>query len=1324
MIPDASNFRNKNLVSVHDGCDANEIFIHCLVNASRALKHPKEKVQRDDRAYYAQRNYKARYLPLDSVIAETLLKGYQLIPGEFRHTPKHGLRSTKSWRAQQLFLIEFDGVIETTLQDFINARPFVKANAWGAVESIRSRYNDPEDEKCNGQLRPRIVFCMPQAITTLKARRWIYEALVNVLPGCDTGAANSVTNGGFGRIGAESIGIGKIVDPDWFQHAIDLGRQKDETEKRISEQQRAERLKRKQAEHAAMRLTEREGELPLNALAKADPAPFLETIGLRFKSENGKYRHWGRPEKPGDIALSVWRSDRGNWQIRVFANSIPIPPAANGAMPFTRFYCYHELHTDIQTSHPDTEQWKSVNAQLATRGYGTWLSDTEFRAQNTQKTKLPETPRPDPTVQRHIDEAPPIEVRETPSFPYFSEEERTVVDEVLGISPDAGWHGQTPVFTTKYEHLHKLTNTFAPNGQPSEIQQHRIWSTLVGNCHVCGAPTAKWINRYLLIAGRYCDGCHRDYPLGSYLGLELARKLLNAIESNHHGFLGDDPEFRELRLWEPRTLTHLGAAMSTGKSTEIYKAMITLALQGLGKGIIVVPRISLARFLAHYLRRRDGYPAWGLWHEGVRPVDRFIGKYGAIVCLLSLPRAVQFAIHAGIKRRYIAIDEVDFAYNLLSLSVEQATAVKKCLRDALHTTGLVVSGQTESTLALEAFAAELETEQVQGFYNTAQPSDGSILMYRYADLQGKSNAVLAGAIDDISEFLSTGYNVYAFCSSRRDGDIIAAQFAHLNPVLYNAYTKGDTRADALLKNQKLTDSPLFIATSAACVGISILDPKARTVVISDLVYGSLKANTSVQELVRDRGRQGGSHHYAEYKLPLPLKPTESETVSLYQEALKIAENKHAHLPEDSIKKIARAEALASLADHQIETFIRHHLGTLGNIPVHQTSALRPSEDKIAIIAERRRILIRTEREKKLTHAIRLLKTRTLLTSSEIRVRSNKGEISSDEQLAHEAANGYAAAVGWNDTASMKLDETDIHTAVALAEKSINAEKLAKQRRGYIAVHFPNWTAYTLQTALVNTESDFVDAGLGIESTAIHDDRFRGELLQELLDRLKDEVFNVSSLATAIQEVFKKTRPNGQTFIGEILRGALGSSEYRKARFLPSADDARIVKWASQFISEWYPARIRKRDPHFGLAPAQNLHLRLAAFQRWLRHQPSPPDTMPTHLNISCQPTELPDPDAERKNIARFCRESGETIKSIAERLKRHENTISKWCKGIKPPSPAQSDVLSILSDGQVWKTADIVKHSRFTHQNVSTALKKLVDTRAISRIKRGHYEKK
>ena len=448
-----------------------------------------------------------------------------------------------------------------------------------------------------------------------------------------------------------------------------------------------------------------------------------------------------------------------------------------------------------------------------------------------------------------------------------------VISHVLSLDPDAGWHGQIPVFTPKYEYLYPLTNKFARNGQPSGVEKRRVWSTLFGKCEVCGAPTAEWIDRYLLTAGFYCDGCHKDYPLGSYLELELNRKLPNSIVSGYQGFLGDDPEFADFRLWQPGTFTHLAAAMMTGKTTEIYKLMTDLAIQGLGKGIIVPPNISLARFFAHHLRQRDGYRAWGLWHEGCHESDKFIGTYGAIVCPPSLPRAVKSADDAGVRRLYIAIDEVDFGYNLLSLSIEQATAVKKCLRDALNTTGLVVLGQTEFALALEALAEELECEHIQGFYNTAKPADGNVVMHKYPNTPGISNVMLCGVIDEISNILSAGYNAYAFCSSRRGGDIIADVFQHENPIIYTAYTKGDPRADALLKNQRLTDSRLFIATAAAGVGISILDPKARTVVENGLIYGSRDASMSGQKCVRDRGRCGVSYHYAEYNLPLPVRPT-------------------------------------------------------------------------------------------------------------------------------------------------------------------------------------------------------------------------------------------------------------------------------------------------------------------------------------------------------------------------------------------------------------------------------------------------------------------
>ena len=354
----------------------NEILIHCLVNRSIALSHPKQKKYLNNR-YYAHQNYTPQQIPLASVCEETLLKGYQFVPGEFKQTSE--IRTTENWTSQQIFLIEFDDTTEKSLDEFIQARPFVPENAWLVTESLRSRYDDPNDATCNGQLRVRIVFCLPRAVNTTDQRQWVYEALEKEMPDGDNGSANSITNGGLGNASAAFIKIGKIVDTDWFNTAIARGWQK-KAEEDKAKRERAEKHKRKQAERTTMGFTEREGELPLEALAKSDPSLFLESLGLTLKSERGYYQHYGRPEKRGDTALSVWQSDHGNYQIRVFANSIPTPPSVSGAMPLTRFYCYHELNIDIKGLQPDTAQWKDINAELASRGYGTWLSDEAFNA--------------------------------------------------------------------------------------------------------------------------------------------------------------------------------------------------------------------------------------------------------------------------------------------------------------------------------------------------------------------------------------------------------------------------------------------------------------------------------------------------------------------------------------------------------------------------------------------------------------------------------------------------------------------------------------------------------------------------------------------------------------------------------------------------------------------------------------------------------------------------------------------------------------------------------------------------------------------------------
>ena len=200
-----------------------------------------------------------------------------------------------------------------------------------------------------------------------------------------------------------------------------------------------------------------------------------------------------------------------------------------------------------------------------------------------------------------------------------------------------------------------------------------------------------------------------------------------------------------------------------------------------------------------------------------------------------------------------------------------------------------------------------------------------------------------------------------------------------------------------------------------------------------------------------------------------------------------------------------------------------------------------------------------------------------------------------------------------------------------------------------------------------------------------------------------------------------TCSTGDTFINEILLGALGASAYRKARFLRGTDDDRVVDWFVHSSLNGIPHASPKIRILTRSDMPKNVNLRLAAFSRWLIHQPSVLDGTQINLDIF-QPIDLPDPDADLKNVARLRRKAGETLKEIAGSLDRDRKTIAKWCKGIKPPSPVESEVLSILRDGAVWKTSDIRAHSRFARQNVSMALKKLVHTDKIVRIKRGFYQ--
>ena len=942
--------------------------------------------------------------------------------------------------------------------------------------------------------------------------------------------------------------------------------------------------------------------------------------------------------------------------------------------PFT----FHEHDDwDSTTATNATRITKRPNGDITLRCFKCETSKTFFALQETHVT--PAT----------IAQAPPIEVRHTTSFRHFTPEEKITI-RAMNEDPDAGWipagEKNIPAWIPKYQNLHGLTGEFALNGHPAEVEKRRVWLSEFTTCDHCGSITAKWIDRYLITTGVYCDGCHKDYPIGSYLEYELHRKLPNAVISTSDArYLSDDPEFADFRLWEPGVLTYLASAMGTGKTTVIDLAIALLAEQRLGIGIIAVPRISLARFIAHYLRRRDGHRAWGLYHEGAPRGDKFIGARGAICCVPSLPAVLADTEGAN---AYIAIDEIDFSYSLLSLTVAQATKIKQILRRSVASTGLVVAGQTESTLALEAFAEEIEAEEVQGFYKNATPSDNDVAVFKYPDIEGKNSLVLAGAEAAITAALEARKNVYAFCTTRREAEILEAHFQHLNPVLYDAYTKGTPRADAILINQRLTDSQLFIATSAANVGISILDDNAYTIQVATLNHGSRNLNNIVQQDNRDRHRGGGSIHLTDYQFRLPVKPTENNRISLYHEALKAANDAHVHLPEHSIKKIAAAEALSTLADTQPDTFLTFHLGEVAQKPLIFQDACPPSEPEIQRIKTTKAELLKKERAEKQHGATALLESEdSVLTSEQIRRQSNTGTLLKNDRLAQELANLALQAAGWRDDDNETADAEIVNMAKALIDTGVQIDNLDKQRRGFYAVQFPTWTAHTLIADREFAYRDLTEIGAGVELTSVNDDRFLGELLRALLGKLAGVPWTKAGFADAVREILHSEVKahegcRGKTFIDAILQGAAGSLFYRSARFLNIADDAGVIKWTSQLISEWYPARIAKRGQAYGLQMQEHYNLILQCFRLWGDQQLHPPD----HWKITnFETVDLPDPKAETKEKAREMRKAGKELQEIAEVFGVSKKTVSQWCQGIDPKTELKARARKMDEEGTLTR---------------------------------------
>ena len=824
-------------------------------------------------------------------------------------------------------------------------------------------------------------------------------------------------------------------------------------------------------------------------------------------------------------------------------------------------------------------------------------------------------------IERAISQAPLPQDPSRPSYPHFSVEQKRLL-RADGLNPMAGYHEinerQIPTWIPKYEKLNPAfgNNDFAMNGQPQETEVHRVWNTTPQMCPHCETPTALyWIDRFRYKTGFYCDACHSDTPINSLLRLELDRKLPNHYISTNNGYVSDDPYWNTTPLWKTGQLTFLASAMNTGKTTFANTKGVELARKHSGHLILIVPRVSLAKEQHYELEKDHGKGSFGIFHEGSK---KSLGRLGAVCTLSSLPNVFRYEDPItgetyDIENAWIFIDEADYSYQLLNLLSPVAKQAKGLLETALHTTGLVVAGQTEWTAVVETLATELETDQTLGYYKPVKPHEASTEIVVYPNIDGKNAWALSELIEYVQDLLDTGKHAYVFCARRRDVSVLHDIFFEYLPLTYTAYSKNTERAERFLEDGKLTDTNLFLATSAAAVGISIHDEKAHTAILGGHVHGHLNCADIVQERVRDRKRKPGRIFLPTFNTAFPVTQTDATAVSRYEAQKKrIAADID---PRDlkNADKLAATKALNSLAEDDPIPFITHHLESVAGFNV---DVIKPNPPCKTAIQRVRDVTKKTEHdEKSATEKVALdvfdaeierLKKHAytpphLMTTSQAR----KMYATQYTVLGNKKAAEIACLIGFDDLSDIHRGTPDcpipfdwlpkdLELASQLIESSVDANDWKQRFFGYLAT----------RNTVISNEHWGTALESGKELSAIRDYAFIGELVRRIIDTTAGKKYDTKSLTAELTQILNTLTDDGsRTYLDEIQSGAIGVKPWRKARYLNIGTSP--VDFCIELTETFYPCVWRKYRDQVSIHNDEKLDLFAQALNTFLYHKRSP-----------------------------------------------------------------------------------------------------------------------
>ena len=936
-------------------------------------------------------------------------------------------------------------------------------------------------------------------------------------------------------------------------------------------------------------------------------------------------------------------------------------------------------------------------------------------------------------VQRLIATAPePIPYTQTrPSFRHFSVEHKRLV-RAEGLNPMASTHevnGQEiPVWQPQYEKLSPLFggSAFTLNGQPQETEKHRVWNTTLTACPDCHGNALYWIDLFRYQTGYYCDGCHKDRPRTSLLHLELTRHLTGSFSSDFEGYLSEDPFWKGTALWETGRITFLAASMNKGKTTFANQRGVELAEEHDGDYILCVPRISLAIEQHQKLTAAYGEGSFGLFHEGSH---KSVGRLGAVCCLSSLSNVFGYEDPRtgdtyDVDNAFIFIDEIDFSHALLTLVSMLSRETKAILEGCLHTHGLVIAGQTEYTAAVETFSKELDAREVLGYYNPATPHQTPAEIIVYPDVEGKTTRALADVMQTVQEIIDAGLHAYVFCATRRAVSILHEHFFELRPFVFTRYTKNTKRSWELLSNEKLTDTPLFLATSAAAVGISIQDPLARTVVLGGLVHGHLKCADIVQESVRDRGQHPLKIFLPTFENAFPVSQPKATEVSQYEAQMKMAGEVLDAADIKNSDKLAATYALNSLAEDDPLTFITHHLRDVAGFDVQISEASEPDADteaRMSRVKQLNKESLENERQATSQIAVEVLQQEieridrlqkeyvapSLFTTREVR----QMDATEYTVIGYTKATEAAIAVGFDDETDRQRGEKedpcpfdwspkDLHTAIALVEQKIDTQALKKQMYGYIAARNDALTAELWEDERLS----------GKELSALQDYRFIGELVGLLVDTLAGAVWETEKLHTELKSLLDTQRgTENRTYLTEIQRGAIGVKQWRKARFLNVVHSP--INFCLALITDFYPCSVKSFKELWCVQNIEHLSLFSDTVNAWLyHHRPQEMRDLDVAFGdvgtvISVKPlSEMEAPKAQLYREVVELAKQGMSVKAIAEQTGVSERKIRDLTKDIRDTSKAERDAEILRRDATGQSKKRIATEMRIGRATVKRIL--------------------